>query len=467
MQQFHERKTSASADSRQLAIRQEYAPDNSGFLHTMPTRFTYFEGSQTGTRTTFGMEHQEITRLFREFAAKQAAAHKELKLLLTQCLNQIETLNREYEQGSLYNRNDVIAQGVVNTGHIPIILSAINPAGIYNRAARSIRAQDVELYFTSMPTDEAVTQASLYLVKQMVMSSIAELNRNIRALRQSVSQRDDQRGLFYACNAVLKALQTDVIAPNQQSMPNQYVEFDLLQPFRETVYALICKIDKRLIPESSINALLNSISGAKDGETCFYAQERITNTLYSEIQTILAKPPLGITKDFSGAALTEQQDAMLQAILPLIAYLNSEFSPFARNGVFGDMASTPFHSKALEEYRSHESQEFAVYKNYSYTPQIDSNPTEFNAEQMEQLLFGKNSPEQAPAAQGFFSSMQRALMGMLTSSATAAPTSSTQDSRRTQLALPVPPKYLAIEAPPAPPAPEDGASADPRAAGKF
>jgi hypothetical protein len=176
--------------------------------------------------------------------------------------------------------------------------------------------------------------------------------------------------------------------------------------FCDKVHELLCqiKIDNNSKTRQLIDTILSLIN-SQSGST-FEIQKELSSMIYIAIQGYI-KNDIKLGE----GEMSEEQDNMLQAILPLIAYLNSPKNPWAHNGLFGNEITNAFHKDALAAYQSHESKEthyrYFSYHGYQYAYKPQTSPVEFNDEQIEILLDGKKTEKKnmGTAAKGFFGSL--------------------------------------------------------------
>lgn len=428
----------AAAESKALAIR-THVPIKGGFQALNPGQFTYF--ASAGARETFGMPCAEFVTLVSKFCD----AHQEpaFDAIFSRLKRDVEKMAQDLRTKQAYASHIDIAIAVVNnTGHIPIMLSRIFPATIYKRSARSLQSRDVSAFFSDVLG--AAEQGREYLVKHDMTIAVRDCLRELYQLRyDSESDRD----VFYACNRVILALFSEVIDKNRETMPKDCAQFDLFSTFVENIHRLVNQSDSKIIPRKNLDNILDIIN-RKNGMATFEAHKKTSDELYAFLQDMITTV-VGVPKDGSDVALTPDQDKKLQALLPFVAYLNSESNPFARAGLFGKEVGSAFIAKALEEYAAHESKETWKHTRYEYHYEAPTNPTEFDEDQIDRLLDGPAKDSHAPAAAGgMFASLTATLRGLLTDSATASSaTHSDTDRRNEMLALPMPAKYLAIMPP--------------------
>jgi hypothetical protein len=446
----HERQTAAAPERRgAMVVRRLHAPVKSGFQSLNPKQFTYFSG--TGSRESFGMPCKDYAQLISEFCKKkQAGEYRSINDSLFTLHKTVIQLARDLEENTIYTAIYSISEALVKkTGHIPIMLTQFMPAILFKRSARSIKPHEINLYFTDLP--KARAQAMQYLVKHEMTEAVKFCLEQLYLLRYQTEMENGTSPLFYAYNRVIAELYSDVIEANQSTMPANYAQFDLFSTFCEKIHTLICQCDPIIIQKSYLDTALAILNDQRGVQT-FLAQQNASMRLYALFQQILEEQ-LAISGDSQEINLTPAQDKILQAILPLLAYLNSEHNPFARAGIFGKELRNAFIEEALQQYSAHESQELWIEPpTYTYSHRAETYPREYDEEQIEHLLYGPADDGPAPPKPiGMFASIGRALAGFLANSATSS--SHTKESSRQQrnmlLALPMPIRYLALEAPPA------------------
>jgi hypothetical protein len=421
-----------------------HAPDNVGFTHTIGTRFTYFEGSKSGSSDTFGLSAKALNRIFQEFVKKfyvdemfaqrnkeLPALPPEIRTLLDICAKELELMANKLQAKQLYNTSSEMVKIVIESGHIPLIMSKCTAAAQYNIATRNLGAEHLERYFDL--TLGAKPQAIEYVSKIKMMTLIAGLYSDINTLRfQKYNDRANHN--FYACTRLLIGLNENVIKVNQKSMPQQYVQFDLAPAFTDNIFKLICRMNPKLAGETFIDQLMGTLhlTGDKTVDT----QEAISKRLYVLLEDFLIK--YGLNDD--EIEIDDELDAILQEVLPLAAYLNSEFNPFARNGIFGKVLTNKFHKEALDAYRQHElgcSGHFRVYDPFVYKYNETTRTEEFDGDQLDRLINGAEEPEVKPTG-----ATARGLFARLTDTSSVSSAANSQSAaRREQLALPTPAVY--------------------------
>jgi hypothetical protein len=443
----------------QAVVRRTHAPEYSGFTHTIETRFTYFAGSEGSTRTSFGMPANDLAKLMtkfsKDFYASEAAilaknrisppVPETLKLKLNTCVGEINDFADKLKRKTIYKDLSVMIVALSKTGHIPLILTKATSAAQYERSTRSLGANDLEQYYKLYPGAQA--QAIEYLVKQGMMQKVAELYRDISALRNTLPEGKPD---YIACTRLMTKLNKEVIEVNEATLPSEYVQFDLYYPFIEKLRVMICQINLGLVEKNVIDSLINAINLVTHEATTVTNQKNVSEFLYRILKDFFEK------KGFGDDELTidKELDAVIQEILPIAAYLNSQFNPFSQDGVFGTVVTGSFHQKALEAYRLHESKHL-VRNPYSHNPAHEYKYTpitrteEYNTDQMEQIVFGEIvAPDQIPKpsiTQSLFSSMTSALLKITDGSEVKTVATSESRQRRQQAALPAPPVQLLLE----------------------
>jgi hypothetical protein len=423
-----------------------HAPENVGFTHTVKTRFTHFEGSNSGGRDTFGMPAKKLNEVMQDFIKKFYANEKQsqrqhghpdmpadVRASLDVCAAEISVLAESYRKGLVYNNPAAMVEVVLETGHIPLIMSACTAAAQYKMATRNLSSGHLETYFKVTPFSKK--QAIEYVVKVQMMKKIAELYAFVNNLRLS-KYADNSKPDFYACTRFMIALNNDVIKVNQESMPKQYVQFDLASTFAENILKKICQMNPAIVGEKFINSIYNTL-GTISGNTVA-AQDSISKYLYQQLNDFVDK--CDFTPDADGDTPKETDDK-LQEILPLAQYLNSEFNPFARNGIKGKLLTSTFHEAALQAYRNHEStcNYYNPREEYQYneTPRTE----EFNGDQMEVLIYGAEEKKSASKA----SSASSRFFKALTEGNTVTDSSQSDAAKRREtLALPTPEIYTRL-----------------------
>ena len=427
-----------------------YAPNNVGFIHTAPERFTYFSGSKAGARTTFGFSCEEMLALLNkavpEFIKQYADSNNgDINRYLKNITNLLATVQQQvadFKSDKSYTSDKEAAEAVVASGHIPIILGSILPAVQYQRAARSVSASDVEYYFGRVPS--ARQQCREYLVKQDIMKAIAAFRNRVNSERYTHTKGET----LYFFNSLINMLDEKIIKLNQKSMPTECEQFDLYPTFRQKIHTYWCQIPNEPAYKEFFAEMANALEFSK-GATTYHAQQALADAMYTICIAFINKH-VGINSSSESMELTVVQDNHLQTILPLVAYLNSEQNPFARNGIFGKMANSNFHIEALGAYQSHESnekpQDYRVDE-FAYEAKNHKHPS-FDDAQIEKLLFGASDLAQSnTAAGGFFGGIGQTLRGLLTDGTANASQTSDSNRRRELLALPTPQQYLMLEGP--------------------
>jgi hypothetical protein len=421
-----------------------YAPETIKFTHTLPTRFTYFVGSDAGGRETFGLTVSNVVLLIEKFVLGFNRDHdtlvqknqteplsddmkKKLDVLLAEATN----LETEYKTGMIYNNLNVreMAEALIATGHLPLILTTIAPAAQYEIATRAVNSMDIDTYFTLHSAAKA--EGAEYLVKQDIMRRVGEFYQTIRKHRLSTTKESHE---FYTCNRLLERINKDIIEPNAVSMPSEYVEFDLLKAFTDQIFQLTCEMNPQVgLDRAFIDSIIEAINiFEKDTVT---TQKLISKKIY-EIYATTLKGMGCDPKDV--IELTEETENILQTILPLVAYLNSMYNPFARNGVFGKMVSNPFQTKAIDAYQKHESKQTErESKPYEYKWVLkDVRATKFNDAQLEALMYGTKAKHSS-----MFATLSNTWLAMTSSNSVASASTSQSAERRAALTLPVPQLY--------------------------
>lgn len=400
-----------------------FAPDNSGFTCTKKDQFTYFKG--TGSRERFGLtfaDVEEKTRLFIT-SYKQTGCPERIIDLLAKLEHDMMLV----KSTPILSNND-IANFVINTGHIPIVLSHISAARDYSKAARSIHSQEVSNFFGHVP--EAAAQALIYTAKQRLMQLIKDFRADLCTERTRIENTEQQTLLLL--NRMIIDLDRQVIFENQRSLPN-YEQFDLSQTFFDKIGALVCKLDAK--HQAFINDVfksLNEIPG--QFQKTVEAQRELSKAVYSRLKDHIEHTiglPLGENNDDeSQQEMTEEQDSMLLDVMPILVYLNAPTNPFARNGLVGRIATDAVYEEALNAYVDHESRERfpSMAYVYRYDPSSNIHYT-YTDEQIDALLFGVEAT--CRNGTGFFA-------GLLSS----------QPRRHGQLEIPAAPQHLAITAGP-------------------
>ena len=438
-----------------------HAPEFNGFTHTIKNRFFYFLGSAQGNRDSFGMTAAKlaelVTKFQKTFNDSEVKISREkpnlpkfpadLTVKLDACVLEVIDIAKSHKAGTLYTDNSSMAAELHETGHIPVILSSITVSQQYERSTRSVSAVDLEVYFNI--NYSARHQAKEYLAKQRMMKKISQLYKETSEYRNNIPGGPD----YYACTRLMTALETDVIKKNEATMPHEYVQFDLYSEMVKKLLELTNRVNtldgRDEHAATLVKGILNVINRVKDVGTVD-AQKTISNTCYGLLEEFVMNKGIGQTEEFK---ITKALDQQLQEVLPIAAYLNSEFNPFARDGIAGEIIDSEFHKKALKAYQLHESKEKAyVYGAHEY--KYDSTPrTErFDTDQIQQLIFGK---EEIPAAQNASTNTGRSMLGSMhttllsiTSGSTPATVESSQSGiRRQQLALVAPANQLLLMPP--------------------
>lgn len=439
----------SSFNPQQQISTHVYAPNNAGFINPHMGQFTHFDSN--GRLESFGMPCDELAKQMKKFVVSFLDKHKELfyqqefvtlasqvEFKLRAALQEIETLHLQMKNKTRYTEPHEMAPFVIDTGYIPIALSAISPAKDFNRAARTISPNDVAIYFQKFPN--AKSQAREYCFKVAMMNIIGKLREDIVALRYTF---DQQQNSTVICNRLIIDLDEKIIAANQGQLPAEYTQFDLLDTFLKRVHELICQLDAKANTKTQhfidgILSLLNSTIG-----NTYSAQEKTSSAIY-QIMEIYVRNDIGIG---GPTELTFEQDDMLQAVLPLIEYMNSAQNPFARNGLFGVIATSESHKRALKAYSEHEKEQSSYFEKFSYQYQPRSSHVEYNDAQIGHLLDGNNAAGRATKS-AKQSSVKGAFGNLFISGAgsTQSSSSNSQSGQRRQLlALPQPEQYQSTQ----------------------
>ncbi len=411
--------------------------DNIGFIHPTKDRFTYFHTA--GTRDTFGLSCRELAKEFGKFANNfikdNPALEKELVSKLNSTNQSIQSMNKDT---SLYKFNEEIADLVLATGHIPIMLSAISSAQYHHRAARSIGSSDVTTFFKQAPG--AKSQGKEYCLKQAMMMQIGELRQTF------IKRRYDQPNLsqeFILSNKFIIKLDRDIIKANQESLP-PHQQFDLASTFHRKLFNLTCELDMA-INSDLITKMITTLKKNKNEFNTVEFQQNLSDEIY-EILIDHVKNDLQINLDDEDFAFSADVMNKLQDMLPILVYLNSPTNPFARNGLFGKIIKNDFYETALRMYKEHEAKQQCLFltrdslKLLTYSPHSKT-PFEFNDEQILQLLDGVKPKKPVSQSASFLDTFQHLAMGSSSSDVARQEAS----ERNQQLSLPQPPQYLAIE----------------------
>jgi hypothetical protein len=441
-----------------------YAPTNVAFMHTSSNQFTHFSESKSGNRTTFGLSCEQLLALANPAVEKFSQPHRKLAdKVIIEYVNELSILSNtlarmveDFKRGSSlgerakslfgrqegpppsYSTDHEAAKAVVDSGHIPIMLSAILSAADYGRAARSVSADDVEFYFGKMLG--ARNQCREYLVKQDMMKAIAAFRTKVNFHRCSLPAGE----VLSFCNNLVTMLDEEIINPNRKSLPENCETFDLYDTFISKLYDLWCQMPNR--PEYSLSfdrlnpnsfKFFNSLKEAlhsmpNSGYSTYHYQQSVSNAVY-----------VGLNEDSAGVELKAEQDNHLRAVLPMIEYMNSEFNPFARDGLFGEVVTNDFHNISLRAYAEHESKmKPKSNQSYEYVSKASSHP-KFTNDQLAKLLFGSDeaaeedeidTKKKGASAVGFFGRL------MLEGS-TSQQKISDSENRSQMLALPMPARY--------------------------
>lgn len=298
----------------------------------------------------------------------------------------------------------------------------------------------------------AAAQAREFLVKQAMMQRLVAFRSMLQDLRYKAEPGTE---FFLACNTLIKEVEDRIFKVNAKAMPKDCEEFDLFEEFITQVFALVHQLnDKNVRLKNDILDRLRSITGfEKRGDYApFIAQQEISKFLYTLLEDYVGRE-LFIHRDTKAMELTDEQDEMLEDLLPLLAYLNSEHNPFGRNGLFGKLIDNPFHNEALEAYKSHERKAECKLDFVTSLKMPAPRPqgVEYSGAQMSALLFGSKPTGKKATTSGFIGFF----VGLLTEASAGSRDTVQSDSeqRRELLALPMPPQYqavLAIEWNPAP-----------------
>ncbi len=424
-----------------------HAPENLGFTHTIGSRFTYFEGSKSGTRETFGLSAHELNKIFQTFKMKFIADEskykdtvssiKSLFEILHLSADEIKLIADKQKAKSLCNDPSEMVSVVIESGHIPLIMSKCTAAAQYNRATRNLGTEDLKKYFDF--TLGAKTQAIEYVAKIKMMSIVAKLYTDVSCLRFKYNSGTLD---FVACTRLLHGLHESVIKVNQASMPKEYVQFDLAKTFTDNIFKIICRMNPLLVGKTFIEDLMHAVSVPQrlcyNRERTIDTQAIVSKLLYQRLESFFEEH--GLKKD--AIEIDDELDAILQEVLPLAAYLNSEFNPFARNGIFGKVSSSEFHKEALEAYRQHETAcagDYKIEDKYVYQYHETTRTEEYDGDQMDRIINGANDEVKptAIAARGLFARLTAG-------SAVSSETNSDSAARREQLALPAPAIYTQL-----------------------
>jgi hypothetical protein len=449
-----------SASHQALTVH-VHAPEFSGFTHTIESRFTHFAGSEAGSRTTFGMSAKDLATLVTKFSdeyyeneakilranPRLPTAPNELKVKLDTFVTAIKGLAQQHKDNKIYQHNSTMVNALKTTGHIPLILSKACAAAQYGRSTRSLNSTDLEDYYGKYPF--AQTQAVEYLVKQEMMQKVAELYREISAFRNTLPTGQPD---YIACTRLMTAVNEKIIKINEATLPAEYVQFDLYHTFIQKLIELTCQINPQLIDQATIDSIMRMITFVKSGESTVENQKAVSENLYKVLQHFFESKGVGIVEDLK---ITDALDAVLQEILPIAAYLNSQFNPFSQDSVFGTVVTSKFHDEALKAYRAHESKHtvspYPPEKDrderyqYKYKPTVRTE--EFSADQIEKILLGEieAAPQAAPStASSFLSSMSSFWQRVTDGNAVATVATSESRRRREQAALPAPAVQLLL-----------------------
>lgn len=456
-----------------------YAPEDTVFTHTSVEQFTYFSGSQSASRETFGMPVAVIARLITDFAEKFMQENKstnpaieEVYKKLTLWVDVLKATPKDLLGKKLYPTATEIAEGIKGYGHIPVILSKANAAQQYGHAGRNVENDQVQYYLELFSGSEE--QAREFLVKQDIMKKLAGFRHELFQARYKISGQNEA---FFIFNKLIKGID-EIIQRNRESMPKDCEQFDLHETFGLKIISLASAFDptitaQRLKYEISGAIMLTQVQHEGDGSV-YPAQKYLSDRLY-EILIKYVTNVIGIKVDSEENCLRDDQAAMLQDILPLVAYLNSSKNPFARLGLFGkEVTDNDFHNRALVAYKLHESkvsQLSFVQKSKdplkaldalestnekpSNAERKDGDPTAnkkkvvYTAEQIEQLLYGPSEEQQKEmgVSNGFLGRLSNTVRGLLTESSAGAQASSSRSRQLDQLRALTTPEQYRLEAP--------------------
>lgn len=433
--------------SNQLAIK-SFVPDNAGFTHPLESQFTHFQTK--GNHRYFGLSCEHLNSIMDTFAQefiqksrevfRDHLQREEFKLILNsleRTQHNINSLLTSFKTNHLYMHPEAVSKQVIKTGHIPVMLTHIATASSYEKAARSISSVDVQEFFHRFQNAQA--QGREYCVKVDMMTSIAKLRNDIITYRYTLDIKDS---LVVLCNQLIAELDTKIINVNQNAMPKEYEQFDLYHTFASKIAELTCQLDSKANQQTLnvINKIVTVLRTDQSRSLTVNAQERISTEMYNILIEYVNRD-IGLGNAVAGEVnLTVEQDEMLQRILPLVAYLNSPANPFARNGLFGDLISNPFHNEAIKAYTAHESKEKTVSPTIQYHFVEPANRLEFTGEQIDQLLDGKKAAPQSQAG-----SVLASISGFLRIGNGASNGASQSAERRNLLALPAPREYTMLQ----------------------
>jgi hypothetical protein len=461
-----------------------YAPTNVAFMHTSGTQFTHFSESKAGNRTTFGLSCEQLLELAKPAMEKFSQQNRSsADRVVRQYLNELSTLSNtlacmveDFKRGSSlgerakailtwsegpkpsYSTDYDAAKAVVDSGHIPIMLSAILPATQYARAARTVEASDVQYYFGKMVGSRQ--QCREYLVKQDMMKAIAAFRTKINLGRCSLPGGE----ALSFCNSLIKMLDDEIINPNRKSLPANCETFDLYDTFVTKLSDLYCQIPNKPEYKDFIFNLQNALRArALYGYTTYHYQEKVSDEVYAVLINFVHKH-VGLSKDSESVKLTAARDDHLQAVLPMIEYINSAVNPFARDGLFGELVRNEFHNIALGAYAEHESKmKINPTTRYEYFARTSSHP-KFNNDQVAKLLFGseETAEDEEVDKKGQGKESVGFLGRLMLEGSTSENTKSDSDRRSAMLELPMPQRYENLLTHVAPP-PAAAASSSPLA----
>lgn len=457
--------SSAFDQKNTTVVKQDYAPEDAGFIHTLNTQFTHFLGSGAGARTTFGMSCESFANLVNSFNIKMHETEANAKGMtqyllqdLSQLSERISTLAEDLTKGRNYQSEKTMATTLLSTGHIPLIVSGAAAAAQYERAVRSVHAFDLEIYFSKVSS--AREQCREYLVKHDMMVQIAKFRKKIIDARYKLSDTDPS---FFFCNRLLNKLDQEVIKLNRDSLPKDCEQFDLAHEFAKKIRGFICQLDLNLVGKDLVNKLAEQFKN-KEVKDPVTMQKELSAGIYKILKVYLAT--VGISEE-GDLHLGLKEDAILQNLGPLIEYLGSRFNPFAQDGFFGPIATNPFRARAIEAYMAHESKMFGdlggfiyffvaaesanpIYRElYFYVYQPVPGNVKYTGEQLEKLLFGSDNEEaEEKADEGFFSRFSSTLLSIISEGSVDSSASNSESSALAdRLALPMPQQFLMLEAP--------------------
>jgi hypothetical protein len=467
----HSQLASSSAHNQgqtQAVALHVHAPEFSGFTHTIKSRFTYFSADEGSMRNTFGMPTSEFALLMNTFVKDFLASEvtiqtnnkslppfpDKLKRKLNACLDAVNDFDIKLKKKQIFQNSHEMAQALIETGHIPLMLTKAAAAKQYKRSTRSINASDLETYYKTYPL--AQPQAVEYLVKQGMMQKVAELYRETSAFRNTIPAGNPD---YIACTRLMTKLNKEIIEVNEATLPAEYVQFDLYNTFIEKLHDMICQINPKLVEEQVIDNLMRAINHVlPNQEITVTNQKNVSEQIYRILKSFFEQKGLGVNAEIT---IDKQLDAILQEVLPIAAYMNSQFNPFNQDSVFGALVVGEFHSKALAAYRLHESRHPVNEHEYqSYYPTVQRYPykytptersEEYDTDQMEKILFPEIAAPDQKATQstagGFLASLRKAWLRSTDGSQVQTVATSESRKRRLQLALPAAPVQLLIMPP--------------------